>query len=116
MNNREQLLSKVCSDDHRLQYDGNDGTRMTMLATAFTDASVAMIEALGAFNNAAEAPVSDTSADEMKAARYDAVSAWTMAQAAVSKVAFVLRIDGEEAYRRAIKAVENEEDPEFSGL
>lgn len=118
MDNREQLLAKVCDDSHRLQYDGNDETRLMLLSAAFTDASVAMIEALGQFSDAAKAPVDENSADTMKGARYDAVAAWTMAQAAISKIAYVLRIDGEEAYRRSIKAYEEggSEDPDLSGL
>jgi hypothetical protein len=104
MDNREQQLAKHINDDHRLQYDGEDEARLDNLATTFTQAAVAMIEALGEFREAAKAEVDESSADRMKSARYDAVYAWTMVQAAVSKVALVLRIDGDEAFSRAITA------------
>lgn len=113
MENRERMLEDICSDDHRVQYDGNDENRIENIARGFAEAGVAMIEALGNYRNYLNAPISDTSADDMKAARYEVAYHFAMAQAATSKIAWSLRIDGDEAYKRVLA---NPEDPDLSDL
>lgn len=116
MENREQMLAQICSEDHRVQYDDKDKQRIYDLASQFTEAAMITIEALGNYSQALAAPVDETSADKMKGARYGTVEAWTAMQAVVSKMAYVLRIDGDEAFKLALEAAKTDEPPKLQGL
>lgn len=117
MDNREQMLAAIVSEDSRVQYDGQDEAKIAAAAGQFTEAAMIMIEAMGRYRDAMNLEPSDDSADLMKAARYDLVYAWTTAQGAVSKIALTMRIDGDEAYRRAILGAEKaDDDLDLSGL
>jgi hypothetical protein len=112
---REQKLTKVLPEASRVQYDDLDSMRLFSLGNQVTDASVMLIQALGAYRDVIAAEITEDSAEETKKARYDLIRAWGLAQAAISKVAFVTRFDGEEAYDRTI-ACPDDEDPELSDL
>lgn len=115
METRETMLSGICSDDHRVQYDGKDDPRIADIASGFTQAAVSMIESLGKYRDAMGAELNEDSADSMKEARYDVIYAFAMAQAAVSKVAWGLRIDADEAYKRALETA-TDDMPDLSDL
>lgn len=104
MNNREEILSKLMDDDARVQYDDKDGDRIYAIAASFAETGTALMENLARYKEALEAPVNENSADAMKEARYNLVYSWTMAQAAVSKIAWGLRIDGDDAFKTAVEA------------
>lgn len=111
--NRERMLAEVCDETDQVQYDGNDEERITAICSSFTQAAVGMIEALGKYRDAMAAPLDENSADLMKEARYEVVYSVAMAQAATSKVAWALRIDADEAYKRVLK---DPEETDLSGL
>ncbi len=115
---REQILAEHISEDHRVQYDSEDTARLESVADLLTNASMLLIEALAKYRDASIAEVNEDSADLMKQARYDLIFTWTMVQTAVSKVAWVTRFDGEEAYKRAVEtmAANPENFPIFSDL
>lgn len=116
MASRETRVMDLCTQDDRLQYDGNDKQRIAGVAGQFTNVAMLMIEALGAFAAAAEAPVDENSEDIMKGARADVVMAWGALQAATSKIAGVMRIDGDEAFERVLAVAHSDDDPDVSGL
>jgi hypothetical protein len=111
MNLREKMIDDLVGEDGKVQYDGNDEAKITNVAGAFANASVLMIEALGAYVDAMNLPVDENSADIMKGARNDVIYSWTAMQGSVSRIAHLLRFDGDEAYRRAVEtAKEGNED------
>ena len=114
MKTREQLVMEICGEDAKLQYDGKDEDRVANLAAQFTQSSMLMLEALGQFNAVAAMDVDENSADMMKGARADVVMAWGALAVAVSKIAGVMRIDGDETFNRILNVVD--EDPDVSGL
>lgn len=116
MASRERMVMELVNEDCKLQYDGKDEQRIAGLAAVFTQTSIHMIEALSQFCEAAKAPVDENSVDIMKGARGDAVLAWAALQAATSKIAGVLRIDGDVALERILKAAKNDEEPDVAGL
>lgn len=116
MANRETMVMDLCTQDDRLQYDGDDERRIAGLAAQFTQVAMLMIEALGQFADAAVAPVDENSEDIMKGARSDAVMAWGALQVATSKIAGVLRIDGDEAFERILATAHNDDEPNVAGL
>lgn len=114
--NREQIISANSPDDDRVQYDGEDNKRIARAASLITDSAVMMIQALGEYTRASEAPVDENSADAMKAARYDVTLCWGALQLATSKIASVLRIDGDEVFSRMVESGLKQEDPNLEGL
>lgn len=116
MLNREQRMMEICGENERLQYDGDDERRIAGLAATFTNVAMMMIEALGKFNDTAKLPVDENSADLMKEARGDAVLGWGALQVATSKIAGVLRIDGDEAFNRILAIAQTDEEPDVAGL
>lgn len=118
MKNRERMLNAVLPELAKVQYDEQDGIRLFSLGSQLTDASVLLIQALGAYRDVITIPsdkVDENTADETKKARYDLIRAWGLAQSVISKVAFVTRFDGDEAYRRTIECPEDE-DPDLGDL
>lgn len=116
MASRETMVMDLCTQDDRLQYDGEDGKRIAGVAAQFTQSAMLMIEALGAFSDASKAPIDENSADLMKGARADVVIAWGALQAATSKIAGVMRIDGDTAFERLLTVAHSDEEPDVSGL
>jgi hypothetical protein len=112
---REYLLKEIIPETSRVQYDDLDGMRLFTLGNQVTNASVMLIEALGAYRDVITAEINEDSAEETKKARYDLIRAWGLAQASLSKIAFVNRFDGDEAYRRTLDCPEDE-DPELNDL
>jgi hypothetical protein len=116
MANREKMVMDLCSDNERVQYDGDDEARIAGVTTQFTQVAMLMIEALGQYNVAAQAPVDENSVDIMKGARADVVMSWAALQVVTSKIAGILRIDGDEAFKRILAVAHTPEDPDVSGL
>lgn len=116
MASRETMVMDLCTQDDRLQYDGKDEQRIAGVAAQFTQSAMLMIEALGAFSDAATAKVDENSTDIMKGARSDVVMAWAALQVVTSKIAGVLRIDGDTAFERILAVADNDGEPDVSGL
>jgi hypothetical protein len=118
MNIREQLIDDLVGEDGKLQYDAQDEAKITNVAEAFASASVLMIEALGGYVNELNRPYDENSADDMKGARHDLIYAWTAMQGSTSRIAHLLRFDGDEAYRRAVETAKTGDDElaDFNGL
>lgn len=116
MNIREDLVREIGNEENRVQYDGNDELRIQRTAGVMAEAVVLLIQALGDYTEAMKVDVDENTADAMKAARYDVVYAWAAVQAATSNVAFNLRIDGDEAFKRCVDATKAGEEPDLSHL
>jgi hypothetical protein len=114
--NREQMIGEVCNQDDRVQYDGKDEVRVALGAQFLSQGAVLAIEGLGRYRDAIVAPVNEDTADDMKAARYDAILGLATLQIGLSKLAWMLRIDFDEAFRRCVEAGPTEEDPELNDL
>jgi hypothetical protein len=61
-------------------------------------------------------PVDEDSDSRMRYARREVVEKWAYAQAALSKVAWVLRFDGNAAFERLINAVKDGDTIDMRGL
>lgn len=116
MKTREAMLNTIVQDTERLQYDGEDDNRVFKLADFLSHVTVNTLSSLAEFQAAANAPVDENSAETMKAARHRMLEAWAAQQIATSRIAYVLRMDSDEVYRRAIDAAEKYEDPDLQGL
>lgn len=105
---REEAATSLSEESQRVQYDEGDLNRVADAAAALTTHVVELIEALGNYANETTAEVSEDSEARMGYARRNTIEKWATAQLALSKVAFVLRIDGDAAYRRLVEALSTE--------
>jgi hypothetical protein len=116
MNIREELIDKLAPTDDRLEYDEHDEAKIVETANRYTQTTVLLLEAIGKYVETMRLPIDENSADLMKEARYDVVYSWAVAQAAVSKIAWMMRIDGDEAYGRIMDGAMSEEHPDLHDL
>jgi hypothetical protein len=114
---RERMLGEICNPDDQVQYDGRDEVRIALGAQFLTEAAVMSIEGLAKYRDAINLPETDeNTADLIKDARYDAILGLGTLQIALSKIAWVLRVDFDEAYKRCLEAGPTEEHPDLHGL
>lgn len=116
MASREQMIKEVINEQDLVQYDGKDEARIAHVASLFTHAAMTHIEALGAYTDQLKAPVDDSSADLMKEARGNVVMSWGAVAAIVSKIAAVMRIDGDTAFQRVLDTAHTNQEPDVAGL
>lgn len=116
MTSREFQVMSLCGDNDKVQYDADDEKRIAGIAAMFTSVGILMIDALQKYAEAGKTPVDENSADIMKACRADCVLAWGALQCATSKIAGVLRIDGDEAFKRVLAVANTGEEPDVRGL
>jgi hypothetical protein len=113
---REALVSEVSHELERVQYDDNDGERLGESAVTFVLKSQELIEALARYTKELNAPVDEDSKERMGTIRRALVEKWAVVQGVTSKMAWTLRIDGDEAYKRFIQAIKKGEEPNMEGL
>lgn len=104
-NSREEAVASVASDAERVQYDEGDADRIKDVAATFTHHAVELIESLGAYSKETQAEIDEDSELRMGYARRDLIEKWATAQLALSKIAFVIRVDGNTAYDRLVAAL-----------
>jgi hypothetical protein len=103
-------------DIERVQYDKDDVQRVESAAEVLDTHEANLFEALEDYIRELETPVDEDSESRMRYARQMLVEKWAYAQAALSKVAWVMRIDGNQAYERLISAIQSEKPIDMRGL
>lgn len=105
---REEMIGALYEDDKRVQYDGNDEARIAEAGELLTNCTIDLINALGQYRDALNAEVTEDSKDEMGYIRRNLVERVASAQAAISRLAWSLRIDMTEGYERLVTALGDE--------
>ena len=105
LNSREEALTLLATDAERVQYDEGDADRLAAVAGTMTHHCVELIESLGAYAAETKAEPDEDSASRMGYARRDLIEKWALAQLALSKVAFAIRVNGNEAFDRLVNAL-----------
>lgn len=114
---REDRMKDINDEMCRVQYDSleDDTKRIQEAAEGFfsyvdeLDDRIALyLEAMA--EEGQEAPA------KMLFARRELIENWALAQATLSKIAWVLRIDGNEAYQRMINAIKTGDAADMRGL
>jgi hypothetical protein len=111
---REDRIAELHDGNERLNYDGKDHRRAEECANVLEEYSNKCCEALDAYAEAAGD--ADQNQDELDYARRHAIECWSLAQAALSKVAWVMRFDGNKAYERMINALRTGAAADMRGL
>lgn len=113
---REDRISDFHGDSERVQYDGKDGDRINEVSDTLDTHEANLFCALEDYIQEVNAPVDEDSESRMRYARREVIEKWAMAQAALSKVAWVLRFDGNTAYERMLNAIKTGEAVDMRGL
>lgn len=104
-NTREEAVASLADDSVRVQYDEGDYDRIKDIAGTMTHHVVELIESLGEYADETKREADEDSESRMSYARRNLIEKWAVAQLALSKVAFVVRVDGDLAYSRVIAAL-----------
>jgi hypothetical protein len=104
-NTREEAVASIADDSCRVQYDEGDYERIKDIAGTLTHHMVELIESLGAYADETRSEVDEDSESRMAYARRDLIEKWALSQLALSKVAFVIRTDGDTAFNRVVAAL-----------
>ena len=113
---REDRIAELHGDRERVQYDAQDADRITIVQETLDEHEEALWDALEAYKNELKTEADEDSVSRMNYARREVIEKWAMAQAAVSKVAWVLRIDGNAAYERMLEAIKTDGTVDMRGL
>ena len=113
---REDRINELHGDSERVQYDGKDAERINEVSDTLDTHEANLFVALEEYMNELGAPVDEDSDSRMRYARREVIEKWALAQAALSKVAWVLRFDGNAAYERMLNAIKTGEAVDMRGL
>lgn len=114
---REERVGEINDESNRVQYDSleNDLERIHEAWDALEE----YVDQLGgAYEEYIEAMQEDgeDGPSRMGYARRDFIEKWSLTQATLSKLAWVMRIDGNEAYQRMMNALKSGNAVDMSGL
>ena len=120
---REQRISDIHREEERVDYTSaeSDGNKLADAMAVVNDKTDELEKALEeyfisiTFEGGDEEDQRDAYM-RILAQRRELVTQWAYAQAALSKLAWILRVDGNEAYQRLIKAIQNGEEVDMGGL
>lgn len=112
---REDRIADIYSDDERVQYQDaqEDLDKLDEPFDALDFEIDNLYQQIPYFFhvvNMGEGP------ETIKLRREAMVAAWAQAQAALSRIGWILRIDGNEAFQRVVDARHNDTVPNLSGL
>lgn len=111
---REEKIGSRSKEEERVQYDGADTTRLATTASDFVNSATELLTALGQYRDELERPVDEDTPSRIGYARRALVEAWAIGQGALSHIAWVVRINGDEALDRLL--VEGDKAIDMSGL
>jgi len=111
---REDRIADLHKEDERIQYDERDPDRIEDLIGCVDDYAGELSDKLEEYYTLANS--ADTEEDDLDYARREIIEKWSLAQAALSKTAFVLRFDGNKAYERMINALKTGAAVDMRGL
>lgn len=106
---REDRISELHDDCERIQYDGQDERRIDESTDAFFEFADKMGEAVEQFLNSEDDR-------ELEVNRCNLIERWALTQAALSKMAWCLRFDGNIAYERMVNALSSGAAADMRGL
>jgi hypothetical protein len=113
---REDRINDLHRDKERVQYDGDDIARVESVMDTFDEFAEGLYDALTTYSKELGAEVDEDSESQMRYARQNVVERWALAQGALSKVAWCLRIDGNTAYEKMIEALKSDQAMDMRGL
>lgn len=115
---REDRINEIHGRDERVSYDdpAKDYERVTACTDLVGEYTDDLMEALDEYSSEIIAPVDEDSESRMRYARQTIVEKWALAQGAISKVAWVLRINGNDAYEKMIEAIKTGAAMDMRGL
>jgi hypothetical protein len=113
---REDRINELHDEKERTQWDGKDVERIEEVATVLDEHIENFFASLEEYNDILSEEVSEDSDSRMRYARQELVEKWALAQGALSKVAWVLRIDGNTAYERLINSIKSDNPLDMRGL
>lgn len=106
---REDRIAELHDGSERLNYDGQDAERITAVTDTVEDYAVKLCVALDKYTESEDD-------EELEYNRRNAIECWALAQAAISKAAWVMRFDGNVAYERMINALKDGSAADMRGL
>lgn len=106
---REDRVAELQGEDERIQYDGKDDGRIN-------DVIDAIDEYTNQLCGASDTLLQSEDDEELEYNRRNFIERWALAQAALSKAAWVLRFDGNKAYERMINALKTGSAADMRGL
>lgn len=114
---REDRVGELNDEMARVQYDNleNDIERIEEASGAFFDYSDELSDRIDKYLEAMSGEDEDASS-VMAYSRRELIEKWALTQATLSKIAWVLRIDGNDAYQRMMNALKSGEAVDMRGL
>ena len=106
---REDRIAELHDGNERIQYDGKDGVRITNMADCVDDY-------VSQFCDSCDQYIDSEDDREQEINRCNLIERWALAQAALSKAAWVMRLDGNIAYERMINALKTGAAVDMRGL
>lgn len=106
---REDRISELHDGHERINYDGKDKERIEEITNVFDEYGEKFCDSLDKY-------VESEDDEELEYNRRNAIECWALAQAALSKAAWVLRFDGNKAYERMINALKTGAAADMRGL
>ena len=110
MESREQAVVRLIDEQARLQYDEGDSQRIADATGLLTRDMIGLLDKAGQFHHVATKPIDEDTESEMKYARKELVEYWAFTQVALSKLAAIFRIDGQEAFDKMVEFLGGSED------
>ena len=114
---REDLIARLHTEEERVQWQNTeeDEKKINEAAECLVDYSEKLDAAIEDYLNAMyeedeEAP------SHMAYCRRELIERWALTQAALSKLAYIMRFDGNDAYQRMINALDKGDAVDMRGL
>lgn len=115
---REDRIADLHPEEDRVDFSDadRDAEKIEEAALTLDEHINSLEEALAIYSAELSAEIDEDSAAAMSYARRDMIEKWAMAQAALSKVGYVLRFDGNAAFQRIINALKDGQEVDMRGL
>lgn len=106
---REDRIAELHDGNDRLQYDGNDERRIVEVMDCVDDYIGQMYDAMDRYMDSEDDR-------ELEVNRCNLIERWALSQAALSKLAWVMRFDGNGAYERMLNSMKTGAAADMRGL
>jgi hypothetical protein len=113
---REDRINDLHTDEERVQYDAKDINRIDGVNDCVDEYVDELCTALEGYVDVLKGEPDEDTTSQMSYARREVIEKWALAQGALSKVAWVLRFDGNQAYERMIQSLQTSSAMDMRGL
>jgi hypothetical protein len=113
---RETIIGGVSAEAERVQYDDKDSERLMDVGDAIVTHMTDFLAALDGYISSLTAPADEDSKLNMLEARTKLVEKWAIATCALSKAGWIIRVDGDEAFRRTTESLKTGKALNLQGL